>query len=74
MPMIGISTNMIVLGIIVVLALIILKKIIAILEDYAGLVVAVIGTLLLIAPAAIVANHVIIGIFLIVLGLMMFLD
>ncbi|ALM74010.1 hypothetical protein TBCH5v1_0030 [Thermococcus barophilus] len=72
--MIGISTNMIVLGIIVVLALIILKKIIAILEDYAGLVVAVIGTLLLIAPAAIVANHVIIGIFLIVLGLMMFLD
>jgi len=68
MPVIGVGANLLMVGILAALAIVLLRRILSILEDYAGFIVAIIGLGIMFAPEFVWTHSLIIGVFLVTVG------
>jgi len=68
MPVIGMGTNLLVFGILAAVGIVFLSKILDFLKAYAGFVVALVGLAMIFAPELLMSQNLIVGVFLIIVG------
>ena len=68
MPVIGMGTNLLVFGILAAVGIVFLSKILDFLKAYAGFIVALVGLAMIFAPELLMSQNLIVGVFLIIVG------
>ncbi|WP_456326985.1 hypothetical protein [Palaeococcus sp. (in: euryarchaeotes)] len=68
MPVIGMGTNLLVFGMLAAVGIVFLSKILGFLKAYAGFVVALVGLAMIFAPELLMSQNLIVGVFLIIVG------
>ncbi|WP_148236345.1 hypothetical protein [Thermococcus sp. 4557] len=69
MPVISMGTNLLGLGILVAVGIIFLSRILDLLKDYAGVIVALVGLAMIFAPEFLMSQSLIVGVFLVIAGI-----
>ncbi|WP_461864777.1 hypothetical protein [Thermococcus sp.] len=67
--MIDVGTNFLMLGILVTVGIIVLKRFLSVLEGYAGFVVLLVGMVILFASELLMTYRLIVGVFLVIVGI-----
>ncbi|AEK72135.1 hypothetical protein GQS_01160 [Thermococcus sp. 4557] len=67
--MISMGTNLLGLGILVAVGIIFLSRILDLLKDYAGVIVALVGLAMIFAPEFLMSQSLIVGVFLVIAGI-----